>query len=75
MGSHLDHEAHHSEESKAAGTRGSWSQCISRQEVEAAGRMLVPKSNFPLSTQARAHRSTHVEVREQVCRGGSPSTM
>lgn len=42
-----------------AGTRGSWSQCISSQEAEAAGRMLVPKSNFPFSTQARAYLSTH----------------
>lgn len=75
MGSHLEGEAHHSEESKAAGAGGSWSQCISSQEAEAAGRMLVPKSNFPLSTQAHAHRSTHVEVREQVCGGGSPATM
>lgn len=56
-----------------AGTRGSWSQCISSQEAEAAGRMLVPKSNFPFSTQAGAYLSTHVEIREQICGGGSPS--
>lgn len=55
------------------GGRNTRSQCISSQEAEAAGRMLVPKSNFPFSTQARAHLSTHVEIREQVCGGGSPS--